>query len=443
MKAWRRTTLLLTVAVLIFMTACGSISDGGKKTGNAGNDAGKGDETIELTFANWISTEDSTKEAFAQLVAGFEAAHPNIKIKSLGIPFNEYKDQMLVASTGGNTPDVLMANQGFTPAFASAGIAQPLEPLLGSDVIADILPPSKSGVTFGSQVIAMPWTPHPNALFWNKTLFRQAGLDPDKPPRTIDEMLEYAAAIAKLGKNEQGNPIYGIGETTKTGAYTGQMLLRNTLARGGKFIDDQGKLSFDQGPALTDSLNDLRELAVNKITPVGAEIKDLRAMFGTGSLGMLVDGDFGRNNFRQTSGKGEAFDREWGVATIPAGVTGRSETVFTEHQLLISASTKHAGEAAEFVNYLVSKEAMILYHKLNGVMSSRISVASLPELNLDDYAKVFNEQMKTASLLPTANPKFDQAMKEASNLAVLAATTNEPIPALIDKIMPKLKALYK
>ncbi|MFF2018377.1 ABC transporter substrate-binding protein [Paenibacillus sp. NPDC058177] len=450
MKLWKIVTLSLVTAILTIVTACsGSSNNGAKPVNQAGNVSKDNqqqpallEENIELTFANWISTEDATKDAYNQLVEGFENAHPNIKIKSLGIPFNEYKDQVLIASTGGNTPDVLMANQSFTPAFGNANIVQPLETILGGDIIDDILPSSKAGVTFNGKVIAMPWAPHPNALFWNKTLFAKAGLDPNAPPKTWDELLKYAEAVAALKQDDKGNPIYGIGEANKTGAYTGQMLLRLTLSHGGKFVDDQGKLIVNQGSALVESLQYLRDIANKNVAPVGAEIKDLRAMFGTGSLGMLVDGDFGRNTFRTTSGKGEVFDKEWGVTTVPVGATGRSETVFTEHQLLISSSTKHAEAAAEFVKYLVSKDAMILYHKLNGVMSSRASVASLPELNEDDYAKVFNEQMKTASPFPTGNPAFEQAMKETSNLTVLATTTSEDIPAIIAKILPKLQELY-
>jgi multiple sugar transport system substrate-binding protein len=405
------------------------------------SDASK--EKVELTFANWISTEDATKEAYNQLIEGFESTHPNITIKSLGIPFNQYKDQVLVSATGGNAPDIMMANQAFTPAFVGASIVQPLQSLLGETIANDILPSSKAGVTYDGQLFAAPWTPHPNALFWNKTLFQKAGLDPNTPPTTWDELLKNAEKIAALKADENGNPIYGIGEATKTGSYTGQMLYRIGLSHGGKFVDDQGKLVFGEGTALTDSLTYLRGLADKKLTPIGAEIKDLRGMFANGSLGFLIDGDFGRNNFRTMSGKGEAFDKEWGVALVPVNQTGRSETVFTEHQLLISKTTTHADAAAEFVKYLLSKDALVLYHKLNGVMSSLTSISSLPELNEDDYAKLFNEQMKTASPFPTANPKFDNAMNEASSLTVLATTTKDDISAIIAKVLPNIQALYQ
>ncbi|MBP2000631.1 ABC-type glycerol-3-phosphate transport system substrate-binding protein [Paenibacillus shirakamiensis] len=431
---------LITVMLGASLTACTTKKDtpSAQEVSSTPKDA-----KIELNFANWISTEDATKPAYEKLIAEFEKTHPKIKIKSVGIPFAQYKDQVLVSSKGGNAPDVLMSNQGFTPAFVGANVVSPLEKLISADILRDIVPASKNGVTFNGAVYALPWTPHPNALFWNKTLFQKAGLDPNTPPKTWQELLLDAQKITALKSNASGSPVYGLGEATKTGSYTGQMLYRLVLSNGGKLVDDQGTLVLGEGTALTDSLNYLRQLSVQKITPVGAEIKDLRGMFANGSLGFLIDGDFGRNNFRTMSGKGEAFDKEWGVTVVPVNKTGRSETVFTEHQLLIAKDSKHADAAAEFVSYLVSKDALTIYHQFNGVLSSLTSVSALPELNEDDYAKVFNEQMKTASAFPTANPKFDNAMKEASNLSVLATTTNEDIPSIIAKVLPKIQALYQ
>ncbi|MCS7463853.1 ABC transporter substrate-binding protein [Paenibacillus doosanensis] len=441
MKAWKTMmTGATAVSLAAALAACGS--GGGSSPEQSANPA-DGNKQVEITFANWISVEEGTKEAYNQLIADFEQKHPNIKVKSIGIPFAQFKDQVLVSSAGGNPPDVAMSNQNFTPAFDGAKMAEPLEALLGADMINDIVDGSKAGVTFNGKVMAMPWAPHPSALFWNKTVFKQAGLDPEKPPKTWDEMIEMAKKIAALGKDEKGNPIYGIGENGASESYTGNMLMRIAYSYGGKFVDDKGAIVYDQGTALKDSLAYIKDMIGNKISPKGAMMKDLRPMFANNALGMLVDGDFGRTNFRSMSGKGEAFDKEWGVTTVPAGKSGKSETVFTEHQLVVAAGSKHKQEAAEFVKYLVSKDAMAIYHKLNGVMSSRKSIASLPEMNEDDYAKVFNEQMKTASPLPAANPKFDNAMKTSTDMIVLVTEGGKSPEEAISTVMPKIKELYK
>jgi len=427
------------ISLALTTAACGAGTDAGKTSGAGGSAA----KPVEITFANWISVEDGTKEAYNQLIADFEKSHPNIKIKSIGIPFAQFKDQVLVGSAGGNPPDVAMSNQNFTPAFVGANIADPLETALGTDVIGDIVDGSKKGVTFNGKVMAMPWAPHPSALFWNKTLFKKAGLDPEKPPKTWDEMIDMAKKIAALGKDDKGNPIYGIGENGASESYTGNMLLRINYSYGGKFVDDSGTIVYDQGTALKDSLNYVKDMINNKVSPKGAMMKDLRPMFANNALGMVVDGDFGRTNFRTMSGKGEAFDKEWGVTTVPTGKSGKSETVFTEHQLVLTSAGKHKAEAAEFIKYLVSKDAMAIYHKLNGVMSSRKSVSTLPEMNEDEYAKVFNEQMKTASPLPAANPKFDNAMQVSTDMIVLVTEGGKSADEAISMVMPKIKELYK
>ena len=379
-----RLSAIALVLVLALLTACSSNSNSNGNANNASSSAGNNqpssssnEEQVEITFANWISVEDATKEAYEKMVADFEAAHPNIKVKSLGIPFNQFKDQVLISSSGGNPPDVMMANQDFSAAFVGAGIATSLHGLISEEVLADIVDGSKEGVTYDGEIMAFPWAPHPNALFWNKTLFEKAGLDPEAPPTTWDEMIDMAKQIAALGQDEDGNPIYGIGINTASLSYTGNMLLRDVLTYGGQFIDDQGNIVFDEGDALIEALSYIQEMVNSGVSPKGAEIKDLRGMFAAGTLGFHFDGDFGRETFRAAA-EGEAFDEEWGVTTIPVGKTGRSETVFSEHQLLIAKDSKKQEAAAKFVEYLVSEEAMITYHEMNGVMSARKSIAALP-----------------------------------------------------------------
>ncbi|MEC0231916.1 ABC transporter substrate-binding protein [Paenibacillus alba] len=450
MKAWSKMAVgAAAISVLTALTACGSNSESAPAGGTSSSEpksttnGTKNAQPVEISFANWISVEDGTKEAYNQMIADFEKRHPNIKVKSIGIPFAQFKDQVLVSSAGGNPPDVSMSNQNFTPAFVGAKVAASAQDVLGANMVTDIVDGSKAGVTFNGKVMAMPWAPHPSALFWNKTLFKKAGLDPEKPPTTWDEMIQYAKKIAALGKDEKGNPIYGIGETGASDSYTGNMLLRISYSYGGKFVDDQGNIVYDQGTALKDSLTYMKDVINNKVSPKGAAMAELRPMFATGALGMIVDGDFGRTNFRNMSGKGAEFDKEWGVTTVPVGKTSRSETFFTEHQLIVSAEGKHKGEAAELVKYLVSKEAMSIYHKLNGVMSSRKSIAALPEMNEDNYSKVFNEQMKTASPVPATNPKFDNAMKSSTDMIVIVTEGGKSPDEAISTVIPKIKELYK
>lgn len=444
---------VLLVLMAVLSAACGSGNDGKSNEGSqASNSSGSStnegsaqnsQQQVEITFANWISVEDATKAAYEKIVADFESANPGIKVKSLGIPFNQFKDQVLISSTGGNPPDVMMANQNFSAAFVGADIAAPLEGLIADDILNDIVEGSKAGVTYDGKIMAFPWAPHPNALFWNKTLFEAAGLDPETPPKTWDEMIDMAKQIAALKQDENGNPIYGLGINSASLSYTGNMLLRDVLTYGGSFIDDQGNIVFDEGDALKNALAYIQEMVNTGVSPKGVEIKDLRGMFGAGTLGFHIDGDFGRQTFRDTSGKGEAFDAEWGVTPIPAGVTGRSETVFSEHQLLIAKASKKQEAAAKFVEYLVSEEAMITYHEMNGVMSARKSIAALPEMNEDDYAAVFNQQMETASPFPAANPVFDNAMKTASDMVVLVTEGGLTPEDAIAQVMPKIKELYE
>ncbi len=179
------------------------------------------------------------------------------------------------------------------------------------------------------------------------------------------------------------------------------------------------------------------------IAPAGIEQKDVRGLFAGGQVGMVFDGDMGRGAFRTISGKGTDFDQIMGVTIVPIGKTGASETVFTEHELAITQSSKHQKEAAALVEFLLSKKAMVMYHQDQAVLSARKSIAALPEMNEDDYMKVFNKQSETARPLPATNPMFDNAMLEMTKALERVTVGKEDVGKVLAETEAKIKALYQ
>lgn len=120
----------------------------------------------------------------------------------MAIPFNNFKDQVMIAANSGDAADVIMGNDQMMSAFNGAQILQPLEGVLDQAVIDDLIPVYKEATMYDGKLCSVAWMPHPVAMFYNKDLFAKAGLDPEAPPKTWDEMIEAIAKISALGEDE-------------------------------------------------------------------------------------------------------------------------------------------------------------------------------------------------------------------------------------------------
>src|SRR5690349_5513269 len=154
-------------------------------------------ETITITFANWAAAEGTTKPAIDKVIADFEAAHPDIRIKSEAISFSEIARQLALRVRSGNPPDVAQLAGNDTFLIAATGKLEPLEGYIDAALKAELKPDALNGLAYQGKLIALPWTLAPAGLWYDKAILQKAGLDPEKPPKTIDELTAAMAAIRK------------------------------------------------------------------------------------------------------------------------------------------------------------------------------------------------------------------------------------------------------
>jgi len=115
--------------------------------------------------------------------------------------------------SGDNPPDVLILSTGeLAGKFASDGALLPLDAAArarGVD-LEDFYPASLAQCRDGgNQLVCMPWGSDVYALYWNKALFSEAGLDPDRPPQTLEELVTYAAELTQLNQEGSGSEQVG------------------------------------------------------------------------------------------------------------------------------------------------------------------------------------------------------------------------------------------
>lgn len=412
-------------------------SQGSSETSETESSDGTGtDEKQILTFATWGVSEDSTTGIFKVMEDAYEADNPNVDIQYVGLPFGDIKQQTFVMAASGDAPDIIQTHTAWFSTYASSDIVEPLDELLGSDYVNDLIPSLKADYTYDGKLMGIPWAPTPYVLYWNKELFQAAGLDPETPPATYAQMVEYAEKIGAL-TTDNGDKIYGLGEPTDKVPINGMVALRNIYGFGGSIMTD-GKVTLDS-PEAVEAFEYYKYLATNELTPTSSKLKDLRNLFAIGRLGMYMDESGARNVFRNLSGQGEAFDAKWGVSLVPLNSGSESISVGAAHGLVISSGSKNKDLAADFLKFITDKEMIQAYHDAGDVLSARVSISQTPEMNDDDFAKVCVDQLSNYSVpLPENNPGMEQAYLEIADalqqITLTDASAEEVVKALADKL---------
>jgi multiple sugar transport system substrate-binding protein len=332
-------------------------------------------QTVEIEY--WQYVFDARIKAMTELIKRFEAANPTIKVKQTTFPYADYQTKIAAAMPAGQGPDVVQLFYGWLDNFVGAKFIQPLpRDAFPPAMIEKEFYPIISAMKRDGEYYGLPTAVRSLALFYNKKLFQEAGLDPSKPPATLDAFLD---AAKKTVKRDAAGNMTSAGVTLD---FPGQDYhwWRETLLRqnGGKPYSDDNKTVAYDSEAGVKSLNYYADLQrVHKVGQVGF-MDEGQAAFRAGRAAMTIDGSFRLGGF----GAIKAF--EWGVAELPAGADG-TKSNFASYWVN-AITTKPTGaklEAAKkFMAFVTTPEAMQLWLETVGELPARKAAAET-EANLN------------------------------------------------------------
>src|SRR5690606_5261397 len=151
---------------------------------------------VEIEY--WQYVFDTRVPAMDQLIANFEAANPDITVKHTTLPYADHPTRVVAGRAAGQGPDVVQLFYGWLDNFAGGGLIQPLNPdVFPHDQIEDEFFPIVTAMKRGDDYYGLPTAVRSLALFYNKALFEEAGLDPNNPPQTLEELVAAAEATTK------------------------------------------------------------------------------------------------------------------------------------------------------------------------------------------------------------------------------------------------------
>ncbi|MCZ4514033.1 sugar ABC transporter substrate-binding protein [Streptomyces sp. ActVer] len=186
----RRALAAAVVALALPLSACGSGGDEGGSTDASGKVEG------DITFQTW-NLRANFKPYFEGLIADFEKKYPGTKVKWVDQPAEGYADKISADAAGGTLPDVVNVSPDLVAPLAKAGLALDLDKS-AAKYKKEYLPGAWASHEIpGMQgTYAFPWYLNTGPLFYNKSLFKEAGLDASKPPKTYDELFDDALELA-------------------------------------------------------------------------------------------------------------------------------------------------------------------------------------------------------------------------------------------------------
>ena len=324
---------------------------------NGQSEAAAPEGPVTIKVANYALLESGYEAFWKGVKTGFEAAHPEYQIEWVTAPYGEIVNTVINMAGGGDKVDVIFGESSWVPGFEDAGLACPITDVLSESFVKEFYPSVLDTMAIDGVPYGVPLYITPYILYYNTELFKQAGLDPNTPPTTYDEMLEYAGKLSKL-KDKNGNKIYAFGQTTASVPVSGSALTSMIFNFGGDILTADGKLSVDN-QGFHDAFEMLALLDEKGYNPQNAKLKDLRNLFALGQLAMYCDQSWGFNGVQSINPDAKTFTRSG--APLKGG-NGDGVANLSAHAFILVDNGPARREATDaFVQYVISKDVLSEY----------------------------------------------------------------------------------
>ncbi|MFJ9899622.1 ABC transporter substrate-binding protein [Streptomyces sp. NPDC091280] len=425
MRISRRAFAAAAAAVVLMpLSACGSGGDDGGSTDASGKVEG------DITFQTW-NLRANFKSYFEGVISGFEKQYPGTHVKWIDQPAEGYADKISADAAAGTLPDVVNVSPDLVAPLAKAGLATDLD-----KAAAKYRSEYLSGAWASHQIpgmtgtYAFPWYLNTGPLFYNKSLFRQAGLDADQPPKTYDELFAQALQLAKKTDGKVAT-LANVPTVEDFGRYGVQLM--NKAGTAFAFNDAKGVELLTKYKELYDA----KALDPQALT---ATPESSGKKFLTGAVAMNPGSALDLDNFKKQA---PSLYKNIGITDQ---ITSTGHVNMYVMGVMVNSKTKHTPAAVAFAHYVTdarqqmsfAKQVAIFpstagslddpyFTKEDGTDETRVRIAAAKSLkNAVNYTPVlFSEQMKTAlrnevakALQGKESPKaaLDNAVKQCDTL---------------------------
>ncbi len=383
----------LAAAASLLIAACGSSSGGGSSSG-----------TIDLSFWNGLTGPD--RPAVEHLVSQFNSSQHQVHITMQVMPWDVFYQKLLPAFGAHKGPALVGMDSNQIPVYASKSVLQPLDSVLGSGGVAksSIVGPALTAGEYHGKLYGLPIENTPVLLYYNKKMFKTAGLDPSQPPATWSQ---WASDAKKLttgsgpgGKPTQYGLAFGVHDTIEL------MPILMWEANGGILSKDGKQVLLDNSGSQQAVRYWSTLVHDDHISPVGLSGADADKLIQSGTAAMEVNGPWATTGYKQAG-------IDYGLAPVPTGPNGQQLTLGNTTSLAASAAlnSDQVKAVGQFYKFWTEKTSQTYFALHTGFPPVSTNVpASALKSNPDVAA--FAKYAGDARGLAPGQPSFAQIQNE-------------------------------
>ena len=324
-------------------------------------------DTVTIRYFNFTSSPDHLDD-LAEIVAAFEAEHPNITIETSNAPYGDYPTVLQADFAGGDPPDVFELEYQTFVNYAANDVLLDLTGYLDPDT--PYYPRALDVFNYEGKQLALPETFSTVVLFYNKDLFDQAGINYPTADWTMEDARQAGLAIKALGEN-----IWGIKAPIQFWEF-----YKRAAQNDCQFFNEDKTESTINAPECVETVETMVGMLDDNVMADDAEQAaevsgDDKDFFLTGRVGMLVSGIWMFPLFAPA-------DFDWDI-TIDLGMAHKGSAFFS-NGVAIAKSTDHPEEAAVWAQFLTASET-----------AARVRIENsweLPALDKPEYFQAYLEQ---------------------------------------------------
>ncbi|HEY3096824.1 MAG TPA: ABC transporter substrate-binding protein [Acidimicrobiia bacterium] len=339
------------------------------------------DKPVEITY--WHSAQRANEETLQRLTDRFNSSQNDVRVTLVNqTTYVDTLNKFRAGLSSGDLPDLVMIEDTGLQQMIDTQAVLPAQSCIKADKYdtSDHLKRVLDYYSVKGTLWPMPFNVSNPVLYYNKRAFQAAGLDPNQPPKTLDEVkaaaqkLKDSGTAAQAGFGMKLDPWY----LEQWSALGGKTYVNNGNGRKGR----ASATTFDNatGKEIFTFLNDMVKQGLAKTNPAdGASAFDNLLGIGNGNFGMTIDTSAALGTIQQVLSSGDYPNVELGVAPMP-GPKGKGGVLVGGAANYISRKSSPAKQAAawQFAKFLNDPQTQAEWSAGTGYVPIRKSAADLP-----------------------------------------------------------------
>ena len=389
-------TVTAACSMVLSITACGSNNgnNGGNAaatnapaantTENAGTNSGNAaaTEVVPEDGASLTVWESKEERPFAEEIAKQFTAKYNVPVKIEEVAPPDQVTKLTQDGPSGLAADVILIPHDNLGKAASASLVLPND-VFAEETKSENTEASIIGSTFNNELYGYPRAAETYALFYNKSLVKEA-------PKSFDDVLAFSKTFTDKSKNRYGI-MWEVGNL-----YFNYMFISSN---GGYLFGENGTNKDDIGLNNEGAITGLKtfvkmkEALPIKSGDINADIK--RSLFNSGDVAMDITGPW------ELAGYKAALGDKLGIAPVPT-IEGKTAITFSGIKIFaVNAYSQYPNAAKLYAHFASSKDAQLLLNKTIGSVPTNNEALADPQIAGDPYVSAFAEQAKNSQPMPS------------------------------------------